>query len=145
MKTINPYLNFPGNTKEAFNFYKSVFGSELVGLTRFKDTPAPETNKLSDEEKEKVMHVSLPVGDANILMATDSLESMGHKVTSGTNFHLCIETESKEEADRIFQGLSSGGKVTMDLSDTFWGSYFGMLTDKFGIQWMIDYTYPKQN
>jgi PhnB protein len=143
MKAINPYLNFPGNTEEAFNFYRSVFGGELVGLTRFKDTP--EGSKLSNNEKEKLMHVSLPVGKENILMATDALESMGHKVTPGTNFHLSIETEGKQEADKIFKGLSAEGKVTMPLADTFWGSYFGMLTDKFGIQWMISYTYPKQN
>ena len=143
MKAINPYLNFPGNTEEAFNFYKSVLGGEFVGLTRFKDTP--DTSKLSDKEKEKLMHISLPVGNENILMATDALESMGHKVTPGTNFHLSIEAESKEEAEKIFKGLSVGGKVTMPLSDTFWGSYFGMLTDKFGIQWMVSYTYPKQS
>ncbi len=143
MKTINPYLNFPGNAEQAFIFYKSVFGGEFVGLTRFKDTP--ETDKLSDKEKEKIMHISLPVGNENILMATDALESMGHKVTPGTNFHLSIEAESKEEAEKIFKGLSPGGKVTMPLSDTFWGSYFGMLTDKFGIQWMVSYTYPKQS
>jgi PhnB protein len=141
MKTINPYLNFPGTTEEAFNFYKLVFGGELVGLTRFKDTP--EASKLSD--KEKLMHVSLPLRNENILMATDALESMGHKVTPWNNFHLSIEAENKEEAEKIFNGLSAGGKVTMPLSDTFWGSYFGMLIDKFGIQWMVSYTYPKQS
>jgi PhnB protein len=78
-------------------------------------------------------------------MATDAIESMGHKVIQGTNFHLAIEADNKEEADKIFRGLSDGGKVTMPQSDTFWGSYFGMLTDKFGIQWMVSYTYPKQN
>jgi len=141
MKAINPYLNFPGNTEEAFNFYKSVFGGELVGLTRFSDTP--EGAKLNANEKEKLMHVSLPIGKNNVLMATDALESMGHKVTPGTNFHISITAESKEEATKFFNGLSKGGKVTMPLADTFWGDYFGMLTDKFGIQWMINYTYPK--
>ena len=142
MKAINPYLNFPGNTEEAFNFYKSIFGGELVGLTRFSDTP--EGGKLKPNEKEKLMHVSLPVGKNNILMATDALESMGHKVTPGTNFHISITADSKEEATKFFNGLSKGGKVTMPLADTFWGDYFGMLTDKFGIQWMINYTYPKE-
>jgi PhnB protein len=138
MKTINPYLNFSGDTEEAFNFYRSIFGGEFVGLTRFKDTP--EEGKLSDLEKEKIMHISMPVGKQNILMATDALESMGHKVTAGNNFHLSVEADSKEEADKIFKGLSNGGKSTMPMQNTFWNSYFGMLTDKFGIQWMISYT-----
>ena len=142
MKAINPYLNFSGNTEEAFNFYKSIFGGELVGLTRFSDTP--EGSKLKPNEKEKLMHVSLPIGKSNTLMATDALESMGHKVTPGTNFHISITADSKEEAAKLFNGLSKGGKVTMPLADTFWGDYFGMLTDKFGIQWMINYTYPKE-
>ncbi len=143
MKQVNPYLNFNGNTEEAFNFYKSVFGGEFVGLTRFKDTP--EGAKLNAREKEKLMHVSLPVGKNNVLMATDAIESLGHKLTTGNNFHLSIGADSKEEAEKFFNGLSAGGKTTMPLQDTFWGDYFGMLTDKFGIQWMISYTYPKQN
>lgn len=140
MITINPYLNFPGNTEEAFNFYKSVFGGEFVGLTRFKDTQ--DGSKLNDDEKEKLMHVSLPIGKGNILMATDALESMGHPLKEGNNFSLSIETESRGEADKIFSKLSAGGTVTMPQSDTFWGSYFGMITDKYGIQWMVSYT-PK--
>jgi PhnB protein len=141
MVMINPYLNFSGNTEEAFNFYKSVFGGEFTGLTRFGEIP--EGSKLNAEEKEKLMHISLPIGKGNTLMATDALESMGHKVTPGNNFSLSVETESKEEADRIFKGLSEGGKVTMPQAETFWGSYFGMVNDKFGIQWMVGYT-PKQ-
>lgn len=141
MKAMNPYLNFPGNAEEAFNFYKSVFGGELIGLTRFSDTP--EGGKLEPHEKEKLMHVSLPIGKNNTLMATDALESMGHKITPGTNFHISITADSKEEAIKFFNGLSKGGKVSMPLADTFWGDYFGMLTDKFGIQWMVNYTYPK--
>lgn len=141
MVTINPYLNFPGNTEEAFNFYRTVFGGEFVGLTRFKDTQ--EGSKLNKSEKEKLMHVSLPIGKGNTLMATDALESMGHKVTTGNNFSLSVDTESKAEADKVFKGLSKGGKVTMPQADTFWGSYFGMVEDKFGIQWMVSYTPPK--
>ena len=141
MKAVNSYLNFPGNTEEAFNFYKSVFGGELVGLTRFKDTP--EGAKLNANEKEMLMHVSLHIGKGNTLMGTDALESMGHKLTAGNNFHLAIETDNKDEADKIFNGLSAGGKVTMPLADTFWGAYFGMLNDKFGIQWMVSYTKPQ--
>lgn len=141
MKSINYYLNFPGNTEEAFIFYKSIFGGELADLTRFKDTP--EGAKLSAGDKEKLMHVSLPIGKGNLLMGTDAIESMGHRITSGNNFHLSIEADSKEEAAKYFNSLSAGGKVTMPLADTFWGAYFGMLNDKFGIQWMVNYSYPK--
>ncbi len=142
MPTINPYLNFAGTTEEAFNFYKSVFGGEFINLTRFKDTP--EGGKMSKAEAEKLMHVSLPIGKGNILMATDALESQGFKLTSGNNFQLSVEVESKSEAEKYFKGLSAGGKVTMPLADTFWGAYFGMTTDKFGINWMVSYTYPKK-
>ncbi len=138
MVTINPYLNFPGNTEEAFNFYRSVFGGEFAGLTRFKDIP--DGAKLNTKEKEMLMHISLPIGKGNTLMATDALESMGHPLKAGNNFSLSVETESKEEADKIFKGLSEGGKVTMPQGDTFWGSYFGMVNDKFGMQWMVSYT-----
>ncbi len=142
MPTFNPYLNFAGNTEDAFKFYKSVFGGEFVNLTRFKDTP--EGAKLPPNEREKIMHVSLPIGKGNILMATDALESMGHKLTTGNNFNLSIETESKEEAKTLYEKLSVGGKIEQPLQDTFWGAYFGMFADKFGIHWMISYTYPKQ-
>ena len=142
MVTINPYLNFPGNTEEAFNFYRSIFGGEFADLVRFKDTE--DGSKLNAKEKEMLMHISLPVGKGNTLMATDALESMGHKLNTGNNFSLSVETESKEEADKIFKGLSKGGKITMPQAETFWGSYFGMVNDKFGIQWMVGYT-PKQS
>lgn len=140
MITINPYLNFAGNTEEAFNFYKSVFGGDFSMVQRFRDTP--ETGKMSESEKDKLMHVSLPVGSRNTLMGTDALESQGWKLNFGNNFHLSVETETKEEADKIFKSLSEGGKITMPQDNTFWGSYFGMLTDKYGIQWMVSYT-PK--
>ncbi len=142
MPTINPYLNFAGTTEEAFNFYKSVFGGEFVNLTRFKDTP--EAAKMSKAEGEKLMHVSLPIGKGNLLMATDALESQGWKLTAGNNFQLAIEAESKTDADRYFKGLSAGGKVTLAMSDAMWGAYFGMVIDKFGISWMVSYTYPKK-
>ena len=142
MATFNPYLNFPGNTEEAFQFYKSVFGGEFTAIQRFKDTPAADN--VPAKEKDKIMHVSLPIGKGNILMGTDALESMGHKLTTGNNFSISIETESKEEAKIIFDGLSIGGKTETPLRDEFWGAYFGMLSDKFGIRWMVNYTYPKQ-
>jgi PhnB protein len=144
MKSINPYLNFAGNTEEAFNFYKKVFGGDFAGgIFRFKDTP--DADKLSKSDQEKVMHVGLPMGNGNMLMATDALESMGFKLTFGNNFYISIEADSKEEADELFKGLSEGANVDMSMRDQFWGAYFGSLTDKFGVKWMINYTYPKQN
>ena len=141
MATLNSYLNFNGNTEQAFNFYKTIFGGEFKDLVRFKDTP--EKDKLKPAEQENIMHISLPIGKGNVLMATDALESMGHTIKPGTNFHLVIEAESKEEADKLFKGLSPGGKATMPPQDTFGGAYFGMMTDRFGIQWMVNYTKPK--
>lgn len=135
MAKLNPYLNFMGKTEEAFNFYKSVFGGEFTMLQRFKDTP--EKDKLSGGDLEKIMHVSLPIGD-NILMGTDALESMGHTLVEGTNISLSIEAADRAEADKIFGALAVGGNVGMPLADMFWGAYFGMLTDKFGIQWMVN-------
>ena len=143
MATINPYLNFNGSTEVAFNFYKSVFGGEFAALMRFKDTP--EAGKITENEKDKIMHIALPIGQGNTLMASDVQESMGHNLTSGNNFYLSISADSEADADRIFKGLSAGGKVTMPLEKTFWGSYFGMLTDKFGIRWMVSYDYKQQN
>ncbi|MDB5230854.1 MAG: hypothetical protein JWN76_1659 [Chitinophagaceae bacterium] len=142
MATINPYLNFMGNTQEAFDFYKSIFGGEFLAIQRFKDTP--EAERVPENEKEKLMHISLPVGK-NILMATDALESMGHKVIQGTNFHLSVDTDSEQEANELFKGLSEGGKVSVPLQKMFWGAYFGMVTDKFGIQWMVNFDYNLAN
>ena len=143
MATVNTYLNFNGNTEEAFNFYKSVFGGEFTTLQRFKDTP--HADKIPASEQEKIMHVALPIGKTAVLMATDAVESMGQKISStGNNYSIAIEAESEDEATKIFKGLSEGGTVTMPLEKTFWNAYFGMFNDKFGIQWMVNYTYPKQ-
>ena len=143
MKSINPYLNFPGNTEEAFNFYKKVFGGDFVGgINRF--TNAPGTENLSDADKNKVMHIGLQMGKGNYLMATDALESMGFNVTFGNNFYIAIDAESKAEADKLFKGLSEGGKIEMPMADQFWGDYFGSLADKFGVRWMVIYSPPKQ-
>lgn len=142
MPTINPYLNFQGNTEEAFNFYQSVLGGEFVGgITRFGDSP--EADNVAEDEKDKVMHIALPIGNGNMLMATDALESMGQKVNPGNNFYISIQADSKEQADDFFNGLSDGGEIKMDMQDMFWGDYFGMITDKFGIKWMISFN-PKQ-
>ena len=120
MLNINTYLNFNGNTEEAFNFYKSVFGGEFLALQRFRDTP--EAPKLSASDGEKIMHIALKIGN-NTLMATDALESMGQKLNTGNNFYISLQTESKEEAEKLYNGLSAHGKIEVPLSDAFWGAY----------------------
>ena len=137
MATIHPYLNFNGNTEEAFTFYKSIFGGEFVVVQRFKDTP--DGASLPTQDQEKIMHIALPIGENTVLMANDVLESMGHSLTQGNNIILSLDAQTKEEADQLFNGLSAGGKVTMPLQNTFWGAYFGMFTDRFGIQWMVNH------
>lgn len=136
MTNCNIYLNFPGNTEEAFEFYRSVLGGEFMGgITRFGDMP--EADNVPDHEKGKVMHVALPVGDGNMLMGTDALESMNQAVTMGNNMYISLHPDNREEADRLFEGLSAGGEVFMPMEEMFWGGYFGQFTDKFGVQWMI--------
>jgi len=137
MTAVSPYLNFNGNTEEAFNFYKSVFGGEFLSVMRFKDSP--ECGEMTDADKERIMHISLPIGDGAVLMGTDSLESLGQKLTLGNNFYICLSPDTKEEADKLFNGLSAGGKIEMPIQDMFWGAYWGSFTDKFGVQWMINY------
>ena len=144
MTTINPYLNFAGNAEEAFNFYKSVFGGEFIGVIRFRDMPMKEHEDIPEQDKEKIMHISLPIGKKNILMASDALESMGQKVIPGNNFYISIDAESKEEAKKLYDDLSSGGAIEMAIGDAPWGSYFGMFKDQFGIRWMVSYAYPKE-
>ncbi|MEO6391577.1 MAG: VOC family protein [Pyrinomonadaceae bacterium] len=139
MASFNPYLNFPGTTEEAFNFYKSVFGGEFLAVMRFKDSPGCDGMPLQEGDKDKIMHIALPLGGGTVLMATDALESMGQKLNIGDNFSICINPDSKEDADRLYQALSEGGKQSMPIQDMFWGAYWGMLTDKFGVQWMLNY------
>lgn len=141
MLELSFYLNFPGNTEEAFTFYKSVFGGEFLQVSRFSDMPGSE--QMAEHEKGKIMHIGMKVGNT-YLMGTDALESMGQKVTFGNNSYITITPESKEEADRLYKALSDGGKIEMELQDTFWGAYFGSFSDKFGVQWMINYDYPKK-
>lgn len=135
MRQLNPYLSFNGQCEEAFNFYKSVFGGEFNGIMRWSDNPHGEN--MSEEDKKGVMHVSLAVGDS-VIMGSDSIKDFG-QVTPGTNFQVAVFPESREDADRIFAGLSEGGNVTCAMADMFWGDYFGSFADKFGIQWMINY------
>ncbi|WP_449439219.1 VOC family protein [Pedobacter steynii] len=139
MAILNSYLNFDGDAEAAFNFYKSVFGGEFLALTRFKEIP--ECELMSPEDQEKIMHISLPIGDLSVLMATDILRSLGQTLNPGNNSYISISADTEEEALRLFNGLSTDGVVTIPLEKSFWGSFFGMFTDKFGIQWMINYDF----
>ncbi|MBC7451653.1 MAG: VOC family protein [Cytophagales bacterium] len=139
MGAISTYLNFPGNTEEAFNFYKSVLGGEFLNLQRFKDVPGNEQINVID--RDKLMHITLRTAKRDVLMAADVLESHGQMLTTGNNFSLSINAESEAEAVSLLKGLSAGGQVTMPLEKTFWNAYFGMWTDKFGIQCMVNYDY----
>ncbi|MGF1586636.1 MAG: VOC family protein [Bacteroidales bacterium] len=143
MKTLNVYLTFNGNCLEAFNFYKSVFGGEFDSVGKFGEMPPQEGYEIQENEKEKIMHISLPISKETVLMGSDTSSSYG-EVIFGNNISLSIDTSEKEEADRIFDELADGGKITMSMNNTFWGSYFGMLTDKFGINWMVSFDNNQQ-
>ncbi|MBP6181496.1 VOC family protein [Flavobacterium sp.] len=139
MASINPYLIFNGNCEEAFLFYQSVFGGEFPYIGKFKDMPPTEGHPaLSEEDGEKIMHVTLPIGDGFVLMGSDSNSASG-EVAFGQNVSLSLNTKSKEEADKLFNGLSAGGTVTLPMNQTFWGAYFGMFSDKFGVNWMVNF------
>ncbi|OPY33412.1 MAG: hypothetical protein A4E32_00698 [Methanomassiliicoccales archaeon PtaU1.Bin124] len=140
MKQYSVYLNFNGRTEEAFNFYRSVLGGELTMLQRFKDYP--QMGPVPDNEKDRILHVSLSLGKAGVLMGSDTLESRKMNVLFGNNAHISLEPESEEEAKRLFDGLSAGGKVDFPLQKTFWGALYGMFADRYGVLWMINYTYP---
>jgi PhnB protein len=137
MTTVNTYLNFNGNCEEAFNFYKSVFGGEFTYIGRFGEMPEGDGYTVPEADKNKIMHVSLPIGNT-VLMGSDTGGDWAPTFVQGNNFSVSINTESKEEANRLFNQLSAGGQVGMPMEDTFWGAYFGMLTDKFGINWMVN-------
>ncbi len=139
MSRTSTYLNFPRNTEEVFNFYKTVFGTEFSGegIARMGDFPNPQ---LAEEDKNLIMHIELPITGGHVLMGTDAPESMGFTVTMGNNIHIMLEPNSREETKHIFDKLAEGGSVSMDLQDVFWGAYYGSCTDKFGIQWMFNCT-----
>lgn len=137
MALINPYINFNGNAEEAFNFYKSVFGGEFATIMRFKDLSSLE-HQVTEAEANKIMHIALPIGK-NLLMANDVPESMGRVNENENRSKISISAESREEADKLFNGLSAGGNIEMPIGDSPWGSYFGMFRDKFGIEWMVDF------
>lgn len=142
MATVNVYLTFNGNCREAFDFYKSVFGGEYPYIGTFGEMPPMEGQETKEEDRDKIMHVSLPISNETILMGSDAGCDHAAHLIMGNNFSISINAESREEADKLFAGLSEGGNVTMPMSDTFWGAYFGMFADKFGINWMVNYDDP---
>ena len=140
MARVSTYLNFPRTTEEAFTFYKSIFGGEFQGgINRFSEVPPQEGQPpMSEEDKNLVMHVALPILGGHVLMGTDAPESMGFTVTSGNNMYINLEPDTRAETKRLFDALSAGGKVEMELQEMFWGGYFGSCKDKYGIQWMFN-------
>ena len=143
MTTVNIYLNFNGNCEEAFTFYKSIFGGDFPYVGRFKDMPVQEGQSVPTELAEKIMHISLPISQETMLMGSDVGGEWASTYKLGNNFTVSVNTDSQEEADRLFVGLSADGMVTMPMNQTFWGDYFGMFTDKFGINWMISFANSK--
>lgn len=139
MATINPYLTFLGNCEEAFNFYKSVFGGDFTYIGRFSEMPEDENYKMPESEKNNIMHISLPISKETILMGSDTGGEWADKTVVGNNISISINAKSKEEADRLFNDLSKDGRITMPIAATFWGDYFGMLRDKFEINWMVSF------
>ncbi len=137
MANINPHINFNGNAEEAFLFYKSVFGGEFSSIVRFKELSSPDF-PVPEKEADKIMHIALPIGNS-ILMANDVPEIMGRTNENENRSKIVISAESKEEADKVFNGLSIGGQIEMPIDDSPWGSYFGMFRDKYGIEWMVQF------
>jgi PhnB protein len=142
MTRLHSYLNFAGNAEEAFNFYRSVFGGEFSSLVRFKDFPT-EGVSVPEEDQDKMMHIGLPIGEDNMLMASDTIPSLGRELTQGNNVYISVHPGTKEEADRIFTGLSQGADIEMPIADQAWGDYYGSLKDKFGVMWMVNYSPPR--
>jgi PhnB protein len=143
MAPVSTYLNFPRNTEEAFKFYQSVFGGEFSGggIARLGDFPPAEGGPvLAEADKNLIMHIELPILGGHLLMGTDAPESMGFTVNFGNNMYIMLDPDTKSETKRLFDALSAGGKVTMDLQVMFWGAYYGSCTDKFGVQWMFNCT-----
>jgi PhnB protein len=138
MALINPHINFNGNAEEAFTFYKSVFGGEFAKIIRFKELASPEF-PVAEKEENKVMHIALPIGKGSVLMGNDVPEIMGLTNENENRSKIVISAESKEEAEKLFNGLSVGGQIEGPIGDSPWGSYFGMFRDKYGIEWMVDF------
>jgi PhnB protein len=138
MTKLHAYLNFAGDAEEAFGFYKSVFGGEFSSFVRFKDMPTEEVT-IPEEDEDKIMHISLQIATDHVLMASDALESLGQQLVPGNNVYVSVHPTSREEAHRIFTALSEGGEIEMPIADQMWGDYYGSLTDKFGVQWMVNH------
>ncbi|AYD47533.1 VOC family protein [Arachidicoccus soli] len=146
MTTVNIYLTFNGTCKQAFDFYQSVFGGEFPYVGTFGEMPPQEgMPPISEEMKDKIMHITLPISKETCIMGSDAVDEWSKNVQVGNNFSISINTNTTEEADRIFNDLSAGGRVTMPMAKTFWGAYFGMFTDKFEINWMINCDLPTQS
>ncbi len=143
MPALNPYLTFEGNCEEAFEFYRSIFGGEFTFVGRFSEMPDDYKKDMPEEALEKIMHMSLPIGD-QVLMGSDTGGDWGAKLMVGNNMSLSVNADSKSDADHIFAKLSEGGEITMPMANTFWGDYFGMCLDKFGINWMVSYNEQAQ-
>lgn len=144
MKTrLNPYLNFPGNCEEVFDFYKSVFGGEFLSVIRFKEMVIPGAPAIPKEAENKIMHIALPIGES-ILMGSDAPNEMGFKINIGNNNYINISPASRDEATLLFNKLSNGGEIEMPISDQVWGDYFGSFKDKYGVMWMINYHEEKK-
>lgn len=141
MLHFTPYLHFNGNTEEVINYYKSILGGEITIMGRYKDIPGGE--KMPPELQDKIIHASLVINERLTIMATDALEAMDRHLVEGNNFHICIHTESEPETNKLFEKLSKDGSIEMPLNKTFWGAYFGMCKDKYGIQWMFNYSYDR--
>lgn len=139
MATINTWINFNGNAEEAFTFYKSVFGGEFTKVVRFKDVANAEF-QVPEKEENKIMYIALPIGKDNLLIANDVPEIMGRVNENENRSKILVNAESKEEADKLFTGLSSGGKVEGPMGDSPWDSYAGMFRDKYGIEWIIEFS-----
>ena len=139
MAQVNVYLNFAGNAEEAFEFYRSVFGGEFASVVRFKDMPM-EGFEVPKADEDKMMHIGLPIGDGQMLMASDVIGSMGQSLTQGNNVYVSVHPDSREEADRIFNALSAGGEIEMPIADQVWGDYYGSFADKFGTRWMVNHS-----
>jgi PhnB protein len=138
MRAINPWINFNGNAEEAFTFYKSVFGGEFAKIVRFKELASDEF-QIPENEADKIMHIALPIGQNNVLIANDVPEFMGRVSENENRSKIAISAESREEAERLFNGLSAGGDIEGPIGDSPWGTYAGMFRDKYGIEWIVDF------
>ena len=143
MQGTDIYLHFNGDSLEAFTFYKSIFGGEFITMQRFKDIPGGE--KMTESNQDRIIHISLKISPYTTLMGTDMMENEDSELKFGNNFHICLQADDEKEANKLFQSLSKDGRIVMPMNKTFWGAWFGMCQVKFGVLWMINYTFPQTN